>query len=115
MFVTLPAFSQFCAPGSPPPKKPVPRTSNCSGPDGGGVARSETSCQSCKGSPCYPATGNYISSATDLQIGTPGFPLTVFRSYESAYASDGPLGVGWTINLTAHIYYAVYLYAAPST
>src|SRR5436190_2173362 len=30
-------------------------------------------------------------------------------------AVDGPIGMGWSMNLTAHLYYAAYLYATPST
>jgi RHS repeat-associated protein len=50
-----------------------------------------------------------------MQIATTGFPLTVSRSYETVRAVDGPAGVGWNMNLLAHLYYAAYLYAAPST
>jgi len=71
--------------------------------------------QPCLGSPCFAATGNYTTSAVDIQIASGSFPLVVARNYESATAIDGPLGIGWTLNLTSHLFYAVYLYAAPST
>jgi RHS repeat-associated protein len=61
------------------------------------------------------ATGNYLSAAYDMQITTPGFPLAVSRTYESSRPIDGLLGIGWTSSLAAHLYYATYLYSAPST
>jgi RHS repeat-associated protein len=127
-------------PGTPPPPRLPPP---CLGPTGGGgsngggggaagpggmqpsagAAGSGTSgapqppnsCNTCTGSPCLVASGNYISYASDLQIPTAGFPLAISRSYESARALDGLLGIGWSLNLTAHLYYATYLYAAPNT
>lgn len=57
----------------------------------------------------------YAISETDLEIPTNGFPLLLARSYESTRAIDGPLGYGWTSNLAARAYSAVYLLAAPDT
>jgi len=112
------AVAQFCAPPSPPPAPPVdPFQPGCGGPGGGGgsggpggsgggtatpgsgggsaggsssgaPAPSGASCDLCKGSPCAVATGNYTSAAFDLQVVTPGFPLVVSRTYESARAAD---------------------------
>src|SRR5260370_650911 len=74
-------------------------------------------CNDCKASasPAYVATGSYGTAATDLSMPTAGLPLTVSRSYESTRARDSILGVGWTLSLAAHLYYASYLYTAPST
>ena len=73
------------------------------------------SCNLCTGSPCYAYSGNYSTFAVDLQLPTPGFPLAASRSYESARPIDGILGIGWTVNLSSHLYYASYLFAAPNT
>jgi RHS repeat-associated protein len=36
------------------------------------------------------------------------YPLSVFRRYDSSHPVDGPLGIGWTSSLTAHLYLATY-------
>jgi len=72
-------------------------------------------CEKCQKSPCYVASGSYRASATDLQIRTAGFPLTVARSYDSTMAFDGPMGFGWSSSLIVRLYYATYLFSAPST
>jgi RHS repeat-associated protein len=57
-----------------------------------------------------------VNEFADLQIPTAGmYPITVSRRYDSSRTGDGPLGVGWSSSLTAHLYYATYLLAAPST
>jgi RHS repeat-associated protein len=71
--------------------------------------------EECTGSPCYVASGNLVQSEADLQIRTAGFPLQVARSYDSGRVVDGPTGYGWTSNLVARLYYATYLFQAPST
>jgi RHS repeat-associated protein len=40
------------------------------------------------------------------------YPLSAFRRYDSGHPVDGPLGIGWTSSLTAHLYFATYLFAA---
>src|SRR5262249_21899509 len=56
------------------------------------------------------------NDAQDLQIPTAGgFPLVVSRHYDSSRLTDGPFGIGWISTINAHLYYATYLYAAPST
>jgi RHS repeat-associated protein len=72
-------------------------------------------CDSCKKSPCYVKSGAYAADAMDLQLPTPGFPLTASRHYVSSRAIDGPLGIGWISSLSPRLYYATYLFAAPST
>ncbi|MBV9497559.1 MAG: transglycosylase SLT domain-containing protein [Acidobacteria bacterium] len=72
-------------------------------------------CDKCTMSPCYAATGVYVSDVVDLQIGTPGFPLEATRHYQSNRAIDGDLGFGWVSSLSAHLSYTVYLAGAPST
>ncbi len=71
--------------------------------------------EQCTGSPCYVANGNFVISAVDLQIRTPGFPLVASRSYDSSRAIDGLLGYGWLPSVAAKLYYTTYLFAAPST
>jgi YD repeat-containing protein len=71
--------------------------------------------QNAKGSPAYVGTGSYETDATDLTMPTAGLSLTVSRSYESSRPHDGILGVGWTLSLSARLYYASYLFSAPST
>jgi RHS repeat-associated protein len=61
-------------------------------------------------------TGMYVDDFVDLQIPTAGtYPLVVSRRYDSSRPADGPMGAGWSSSLTAHLYYATYLFAAPST
>ena len=123
----------FCgAPTGPrrPRQSPTPPSCSRGGGGGGGAGaggasqRSQGmggggagggSCNNCTGSPCYVGSGVYAISETDLEIPTNGFPLLLARSYESTRAIDGPLGYGWTSNLTARAYSAVYLLAAPDT
>jgi RHS repeat-associated protein len=37
------------------------------------------------------------------------------RRYQSTHAIDGPMGFGWISSVSARLYYATYLFAAPST
>lgn len=98
----------FCAPPFPVPNETPPNPDNppCCG---------DRDCERCTASPVFAKTGVYTTAETDLQIPTNGFPLVVARSYESSHVVDGPLGYGWRSNLGARIYYATYLFAAPST
>jgi RHS repeat-associated protein len=72
-------------------------------------------CGKCAKSPCYVGSGVYVTQATDLEVPAVGFPLVLARSYETTQAIDSPTGYGWTSSLSAHLYYASYLFAAPST
>src|SRR5262249_19506241 len=73
-------------------------------------------CDKCCKSPGYLAMGAYVNQWTDLQIPTAGmYPLVVSRRYDSSRPADGPMGAGWSSSLTARLYYATYLVAAPST
>ena len=108
ILLAAPLFGSFCVPGSKPPQSPPsdPPPPVCE----------PKSCDKCSKSPCYVATGTYVNDFVDLQIPTAGmYPLTVSRRYDSSRPADGPLGVGWSSSLTAHLYYATYLVTAPST
>ncbi len=74
----------------------------------------EIPCKKCTRSPCYVGTGGYASEATDLAIRTNGFPITVSRMYRTSHRIDGESGYGWVSGLSARLYYAVYLKAAPN-
>jgi len=96
--LTPTAMPQTPAPPSPPP-----------------ICEPKT-CEKCTKSPCYVATGIYVTDATDLQIRTAGtIPLVASRLYDSSRGADGPLGTGWSSGLMPHLYYATYLFSAPST
>jgi RHS repeat-associated protein len=86
----------------PPPETPKPAGPQCS-------------CEFCQGSPCYSRSGAYVTGATDLTLPTAGLPLTVTRKYLSSQTVDVGLGIGWRLGLSARLYYATYLFAAPST
>jgi len=107
--VTGNAAAQFCAvptaPASPQPQNQPP--SACQS--------APKPCEKCTKSPCYVAFGNYTTDATDLNIGTAGFPLLVSRDYDSSRMVDGPSGIGWFSSMTPRLYYATYLFSAPST
>ena len=65
------------------------------------------------GTPVNLATGDYYDTQTDLTIPGAGIPLTFNRTYDAnaaqsetaASASAGPLGYGWTDNLTMSVSY----------
>lgn len=101
--LTQPVLATCIKPHSPPAPPP---------PDCGGCPGCESNCQ---GSPMYAASGIYTTSATDLQIPTRGFPITVQRQYMSSGVTDTPFGIGWSSNLSVRLYYSTYLFAAPST
>lgn len=90
-------------PQPPPPPSPPP-------------ACQPRECDKCTKSPCYVATGIYARDDVDLTIPTAGtFSLIASRLYDSSRLTDGPLGTGWFLSLTAHLYYATYLVTAPNT
>jgi hypothetical protein len=97
----------FCTNGMPPcaPKVPPrPGETGCYRPP-----PSPATCQpclSCQRSPCYVASGAYTTDATDLQIPTTGFPITVARLYQTTHLIDGESGYGWVSSLSARLYYA---------
>ncbi|HET8798498.1 MAG TPA: DUF6531 domain-containing protein, partial [Thermoanaerobaculia bacterium] len=66
-------------------------------------------CGKCTKSPCYVGSGVYSTEATDLEIRTVGFPISVSRLYESSRAVDGEMGVGWVTGLSARIYLTMVL------
>ncbi|HXH92278.1 MAG TPA: DUF6531 domain-containing protein, partial [Thermoanaerobaculia bacterium] len=108
MLIAAPLFATFCVPPGTPaqPPPPDPTLPVCE----------PAACHSCSTSPCYAKSGTYVNDFTDLQIPTAGmYSLTVSRRYDSSRPADGPLGVGWSSSLTAHLYYATYLVSAPST
>ena len=119
LLVALSVDAGFCVPGSTPsqPPFPDPPAPPC-GPASNSAAQTggATSCDICSKSPCYLASGTYVNSFVDLQIPTAGmYPLIVSRRYDSGRPADGPMGVGWSSSLTAHLYYAAYLLSAPSS
>src|ERR1700682_5699750 len=102
-----PLSAIFCV---PPPNPPHPGP-----PDPPPPVCEPKKCDKCYKSPCYLATGMYVDDFVDLQIPAAGmYPLTVSRRYDSSRPADGPIGTGWSSSLTAHLYYATYLLAAPS-
>lgn len=102
--------------GNPvPPCNPNDSKSPCYQPPSPDPRCEPEVCGKCQKSPCFVATGVYSISESDLSIPTAGFPLEVSRSYSSANLIDGPLGHGWTSNLTARLHDTVYLLAAPDT
>src|SRR5258708_10956907 len=107
VLTALPLSATFCVPGSKPaqPDPPAPTPPVCE----------PKQCDRCSKSPCYLATGMYVDDFVDLQIPTIGvLPLTVSRLSDSNRPSAGPLGTGWSSSLTARLYYAAYLLAAPA-
>ena len=104
----------WCGPPVPPcdPNDP---TSQCYKPPPPDPKCEPKECDKCTKSPCYVGSGVYETGAQDFAIPTTGFPLVVSRKYQSTQAIDGPLGFGWTSSVAAHLYYATYLFAAPST
>jgi len=116
--VQAPLYATYCVPPSPAPQQalPDPPLPAC-GPGTNSAANGScATCDVCSKSPGYLASGAYINTFTDLQIPTAGmYPLSVFRRYDSGRPVDGPLGIGWSSSLTAHLYYATYLLSAPNT
>jgi YD repeat-containing protein len=83
------AVGRSPGPKSPPPPPP-PKCNECV----------------CTASPCFVKNGNFVNSAADLMIPTSGLPLKVSRSYDSSRPVDGPVGIGWTMNLPTRLFYA---------
>src|ERR1051326_1839157 len=112
LWVGIPLHATFCVPPAVPPQPPFPDpTSPACGPGTNSAASGSCApCDICSKSPGYLASGTYVNSFADLQIPTAGmYPLSVFRRYDSGHPVDGPLGVGWSSSLTAHLYFAAYL------
>jgi len=55
------------------------------------------SAQADAGDPVDTVSGAYAMSVTDASLRSPGYPLTISRSYSSANTSPGPLGPGWSV------------------
>jgi RHS repeat-associated protein len=53
--------------------------------------------------PVNTSTGNFYTSSTDLQLAGIGLPFAFARSYNSADATVGPLGRGWTFDYNAFL------------
>jgi RHS repeat-associated protein len=49
------------------------------------------------GDPVDTVSGAFAESATDVSLQSPGYPLTISRSYSSADTDSGPLGPGWSV------------------
>jgi RHS repeat-associated protein len=108
-----PSAASWC--GNPvPPCEPSNPNSKCYQPPPPDPRCEPRECKKCTKSPCYVGSGVYVNSAVDLELPTPGFTLSASRNYESTHTIDGPMGHGWTSSLTAHLYYATYLLAAPN-
>jgi RHS repeat-associated protein len=65
---------------------------SCS-PDSAGAAFA----QDMVADPVDTASGEYADTFTDATLKSPGFPLSVTRSYSSAQTASGPLGPGWSL------------------
>src|SRR5439155_5371636 len=72
---------------------PVPQTF---GPAGGSLAENPTATL---GEPVNTATGNFYTGAVDAGLSGIGVPFVYSRSYNSADATVGRLGRGWTDSL----------------
>ena len=75
-------------------------------------------CQECEkgqGSPTFAKYGIYAASATDLSLPVTGGAITFARNYISGKLSDGQSGIGSVNSYAIRLYYATYLFAAPST
>jgi RHS repeat-associated protein len=108
LFAAQASYATYCA-----VPKPLPLTPPADPPP---PICEPNNCDKCSKSPCYLSTGVYVNDVVDLQIPTAGmFPLIMSRRYDSSRPTDGPLGAGWSSSITAHLYYAAYLVAAPST
>ena len=70
------------------------------GPPGGSFAANPSAS---RGEPVNTAIGSYYMSVTDLELPGVGVPFALKRSYNSADTTAGPLGQGWTANLTASL------------
>lgn len=107
------AQGSFCGNAVPPcdPKNP---SSKCYQPPPPDPRCEPRECKKCTKSPCFVGSGAYVSSAVDLELPTTGYWLWAARAYESTHLIDGALGYGWTSSLTARLYYATYLLAAPN-
>jgi RHS repeat-associated protein len=47
--------------------------------------------------PVSTATGQYADSFADASLKSPGYPLTITRSYASGVTTAGPMGPGWSL------------------
>lgn len=97
------------------PCNPDDQNGTCYDQPPAGASPKCASCNFCQGSPCILQTGNYLASAPGISLATNGLQIDVGVSYQSARTRDGAVGVGWSSTMAAHLTYAVYLFAAPST
>ena len=103
--LVLPGSGLACG----PPDKPDPSTPK------GPISCPNNECHQCSMSPCYAKNGAFNFTVEDLSIPTPGLPLRISRYYDSARPYDGPIGIGWTLNLPTRLFYSTYKFTAPST
>ena len=78
--------------------RPVPTTQQAYGPVGSGDLGVNPGGDPF-GGPVDTATGNYLSTATDVATDGPGIPLVFARTYNSGDSATGPFGPGWTDSL----------------
>ncbi|WP_380168902.1 DUF6531 domain-containing protein [Jannaschia sp. R86511] len=72
----------------------------CATCPGAGTALSATgSLQAFRADPVNTATGSFVTHADDLAYPSAGIPLRLARTYNSADATSGPFGPGWSWNL----------------
>ncbi len=72
-------------------------------------------CPTCSASPCYAGSGAYVTQFSDLSMPIVGGGISISRSYSSTRLVDGIFGIGSSSILHSRVYYARYLFAAPST
>lgn len=85
-----------CSGGSLPAGPPVDQTY-------GGWCSVTTDVTGSAGDPVDTATGNFFLKLTDLLIPAPGISYDLTRTYNSADASSGSLGVGWRHSLETRV------------
>ncbi|MHB8319298.1 MAG: DUF6531 domain-containing protein [Acidimicrobiales bacterium] len=88
--------------------------------EGAGGGNNNTNCGCSTGAPPRPhrggpvdtASGEFYTSSTDISVPGPGVPLNFTRTYSSVVAQSqatagapGPLGYGWSSNLTMSLAY----------
>src|SRR6185436_15827945 len=114
-FLSAPALAQNYCNNPIPPCDTADPASGCYKPPDPPPKCEPKECDKCTKSPCYVGSGVYEHDEKDLEIGMTGFPITVSRLYQSSHTIDGESGYGWISSLSAHLYYAVFLKAAPNT
>lgn len=96
-----------------PPCDPNDPKSACYKPPDPSPKCEPIECGKCTKSPCYVGSGVYSFSSPDLEVRTTGFAIAVSRLYQSTHVIDGESGYGWVSSLSARLYHATFLKAAP--